>query len=52
MKKNLVFLLTLAALAGEAQTNINRVEGQIYITKKDRETVKMSLVTVRIVDSK
>ena len=28
-----------------------RIEGQIYVTRKDRETIKMSLVTVRIVES-
>jgi hypothetical protein len=54
------FLLVCAVVLGVAtgasgQTNsqpaTNRLEGQIYITKKDRETVKMSLVTVRIVDA-
>ena len=41
------------AIAVQADPNppMARIEGQIYVTRKDRETIKMSLVTVRIVES-
>ena len=33
------------------QNKAYKIHGQVYITKKDRETVKMSLVNVRIVNT-
>lgn len=42
---------TTPALTPVSKNVTNRIEGQIYITRKDRETVKMSLVYVRIVDA-
>lgn len=46
-------MLCLLTIAVQADPNppTTRIEGQIYVTRKDRETVKMSLVTVRIVEA-
>lgn len=46
-----VVVATFSACAfADDSSSLLHVDGQIYVTRKDRETVKMSLVTVRIVD--
>lgn len=50
---NMWIVVSLLTFVVHAEPNppLIRIEGQIYITRKDRETVKMSLVTVRIVEA-
>jgi len=44
-----LFLSCLLAGTAVAGAQTNQIDGQIYITRKDRETVKLSLVTVQLV---